>query len=63
VRQKGEEQQHEDAADPDQKVEGHFRGVDLLLVHGLTLLAGARRAYRVSTVEAVRPSSTGGWLL
>jgi hypothetical protein len=33
VGQEGEEQQHEDAAHPDQKVRGHFGIVDLLFVH------------------------------
>jgi hypothetical protein len=37
VRQKRKKQQHEHTADPDQKIQSHLRGVDLFLVHALTL--------------------------
>ena len=33
MRQQREQQQHEDASDPDQEVQRHFRRVDLFLVH------------------------------
>ncbi len=37
VRQEGKQQQHEHSSHPDQKIERHFRRVDLLLVHAMTL--------------------------
>ena len=53
MRQKSEQQQHENPANPDQKVKRHLRGIDFLFVHGLTLPSGAKGAYRVSIVDAL----------
>ncbi len=53
MRQKSEQQQHENSANPDQKVKRHFAGVDFLFVHSTTLPSAAERRYRVSTVDAL----------
>jgi hypothetical protein len=64
--EKCEEREHENAANPDEEVQGHFGRVDLFFVHVLRLAARRRFIHRVGRVEITVPYSDtarrSGWL-